>query len=42
MPIDTWIALAIVGAAIAYLLRRALLKAKARKASGPGCDSCGH
>lgn len=42
MPMDTWIALAIVGGAVAYLLRRALHKARARKASGPGCDNCAH
>jgi hypothetical protein len=42
MPTDTIIALAIVAAAIAFLARRALLKARARKAQGPGCDNCGH
>ncbi len=42
MPADTLIALAIVATAIGFLVRRALLKARARKAQGPGCDNCGH
>ena len=39
---DTLLALAIVGGAVAYLVRRALRQARARKASGPGCDNCAH
>ena len=42
MPADTIIALTIVAAAIAFLARRARLKARARKAQGPGCENCGH
>ncbi len=42
MPIDTIVALGIVAAAIGFLVRRALLKARARKAQGPDCDNCGH
>lgn len=42
MPLDTVIALAIVGGALGYLLRRALRKSRARKAGGPDCNSCGH
>jgi hypothetical protein len=34
--------LAIVGGAVTYLVRRALRQARARKASGPSCDNCGH
>lgn len=39
---DTIIALAIVAAAVAFLVRRAVLKARARRAAGPGCGNCGH
>jgi hypothetical protein len=42
MQTDTIIALAIVAAAVAFLIRRAVLQARARKARGPGCDNCGH
>jgi hypothetical protein len=42
MPLDTVVALGIVAAAIAFLARRALLKSRARKTQGPGCDNCGH
>lgn len=42
MPIDTIVALSIVAAAIGFLARRAVVKARARKAQGPGCDNCGH
>lgn len=39
---DTIVALAIVAVAVGFLVRRAVLAARARKASGPGCDNCGH
>jgi hypothetical protein len=39
---DTMIALAIVAAAVVFLVRRAVLKARARRAAGPDCDNCGH
>jgi hypothetical protein len=42
MSPDTLITLAIVAGAVAYLVRRAVVQARARKASGPGCDNCGH
>jgi hypothetical protein len=42
MTTDTIIALAIVAAAVVFLIRRAVLQARARKALGPGCDNCGH
>lgn len=42
MPADTLLALAIVAAAVGFLVRRALRAARARKASGPGCDNCPH
>lgn len=42
MQTDTIIALAIVAAAVAFLIRRAVLQARARKAQGPGCDNCAH
>ncbi len=42
MRTDTLVALFIVAGAIAYLVRRSVLQARARKASGPGCDHCAH
>ena len=42
MPLDTVVALGIVAAAVAFLARRAVVKARAKKAQGPGCDNCGH
>jgi hypothetical protein len=42
MPLDTVVALGIVAAAVAFLAWRAVLKARAKKAQGPGCDTCGH
>jgi hypothetical protein len=42
MPADTLIALAIVAAAVGFLVRRAVRSARAKKASGPGCDNCAH
>lgn len=42
MSIDTIVALAIVAAAAGFLIRRAVLTARAKKAAGPGCDNCGH
>lgn len=42
MTTDTFIALAIVAAAAAWLVRRAVLQARARKAQGPSCDNCAH
>lgn len=42
MSADTIIALAIVAAAVAFLVRRAVLKTRARRAAGPDCDKCGH
>ncbi len=39
---DTLAALAIVAAAVAFLVRRAVRQARARKAGGPGCDRCAH
>ena len=42
MRLDTLIALGIVAAALAYLVRRAVLQSRARKASGPSCDNCAH
>lgn len=39
---DTLIALAIVAGAVAFLVRRAVIQSRARKASGPGCDNCAH
>ena len=42
MSTDTIIALAIVAAAVGFLIRRAVLMARAKKAAGPDCDSCGH
>jgi len=42
MRADTWAALGIVLAAVAYLVRRAVVRSRAAKATGPGCDRCGH
>lgn len=42
MSADTIVALAIVAAAVGFIVRRAVLAARARKARGPGCDNCGH
>ena len=42
MSIDTIIALAIVAVAAAFIIRRAVRAARAKKAAGPGCDNCGH
>ena len=42
MPTDTIVALSIVAGAVAFLIRRAVRQARARKAQGPGCDNCGH
>jgi uncharacterized membrane-anchored protein len=42
MTTDTLIALAIVAGAVAYLVRRAVLQSRARKAQGPSCDNCAH
>lgn len=42
MKADTIVALSIVAAAVAFLIRRAVLQARARKAKGPGCDNCAH
>ncbi|MCC7003951.1 MAG: FeoB-associated Cys-rich membrane protein [Gemmatimonadaceae bacterium] len=42
MPADTLIALAIVAAAVGFLVRRAWRSSRARKAGGPGCDNCPH
>ena len=42
MTTDTLIALAIVAAAAAWLVRRAVLPARARTAQGPSCDNCAH
>ena len=42
MAIDTLIALAIVAAAVGFLVRRAMRSARAKKAGGPGCDDCPH
>lgn len=42
MTTDTIVALAIVAAAAGFLIRRAVLTARAKKAAGPGCDNCGH
>jgi hypothetical protein len=39
---DTLLALAIVAGAVTFLVRRAVLSARARKASGPSCDNCPH
>jgi len=39
---DTWLALAVVAGAVAYLVQRAVRSSRARRASGPGCDACGH
>ena len=41
MPADTWAALGIVLAAVVYLVRRAVVRSRAAKAAGPGCDRCG-
>jgi len=42
MRADTLLALTIVALAIAFLVRRAVKSARAKKASGPGCDNCAH
>lgn len=42
LPADTWIALGLVLGAAVYLVRRALRSSRARAASGPGCEGCGH
>jgi hypothetical protein len=42
MRADTWAALGIVLAAVAYLVRRAVRRSRAAKATGPGCDRCAH
>lgn len=42
MRADTVVALAIVAAAVVFLVRRAVRKARARRAAGPDCDNCGH
>ncbi|MEY2733977.1 MAG: hypothetical protein RL340_1036 [Gemmatimonadota bacterium] len=42
MRADTWLALGVVLAAAAYLVRRAVLRSRAARAAGPGCDRCGH
>lgn len=42
MRADTWAALGIVVGAVAYLVGRAVRRARAAKATGPGCDRCGH
>lgn len=42
MPADTIVALAIVAAAAAWLVRRAVRQARARKAHGPDCGDCPH
>lgn len=42
MTTDTIVALTIVAAAVAFLVRRAVRQARARKAQGPGCDNCAH
>lgn len=39
---DTIAALAVVAAAVLFLIRRAVRQARARKAKGPGCDNCAH
>jgi len=39
---DTVIAIAIVVAAAAFLVRRVVRSARAKRAAGPGCDNCGH
>lgn len=45
MSADTLVALAIVAGAVAFLVRRAVRQARARKAGGhggAGCDRCAH
>ena len=42
MSADTIITLAIVAAALGFLIRRAVRTARAKKAAGPGCNNCGH
>lgn len=42
MRADTWAALGIVLAAVTYLVWRAVRRSRAAKATGPGCDRCGH
>ena len=42
MAPDTLVALTVVAGAVAYLVRRAVLKARVRKARGPSCDDCAH
>ncbi len=42
MSADTIAVVVIVAGAVAFLVRRAVLSARARKAAGPGCDRCAH
>lgn len=39
---DTWVVIAIVLGAVAFLLRRVIRARRAARAGAAGCENCGH